>query len=186
MKNPNTLRKAALVVALAAITATAWAASETLAPSGNPAQARPVWTELESSEAMPAEPLAPQDSLAPNEAVVRPDDSVLDSTPPAVPQAAPVAAVPAPAVERTAQASITIEERRLTLDERIQGDVMDRIAQGQNVSGKIGVETHDAMVTLTGYTSTAGQAYRVGREARGIAGVKGVDNQIRPRIGGSV
>ena len=186
MKNPNTLRKAALVVALAAITATAWAASETLAP-GDPAQARPVWTDLEGSEATPAEPLATQESLAPNESLVRPDDAVLDATPPAIPQAAPVAAVPAPAVERTAaQAPITIEEKRLTLDERIQADVMDRIAEVQNVSGKIGVETHEAMVTLTGYTSTAGQAYRVGRVARGIVGVKGVDNQIRPRIGGSV
>ena len=63
---------------------------------------------------------------------------------------------------------------------------MDRIAGSQRISGKIGVESQGARVTLTGYTSTAAQADRAGRIARGVSGVSAVDNQIRPRIGGSV
>ena len=55
-----------------------------------------------------------------------------------------------------------------------------------NISGKVGVESHDAVVTLTGYTVTAAQAYRAERTARGIEGVRAVDNRIRARIGGSV
>jgi osmotically-inducible protein OsmY len=92
-----------------------------------------------------------------------------------------------PVEERSVvRAPITVEERRLTEDERIQSAVMDRLASNSRLSGKIGVESRDAVVTLTGYTSTAGQAYRAGREAHGVLGVKYVQNEIRPRIGGSV
>jgi osmotically-inducible protein OsmY len=92
-----------------------------------------------------------------------------------------------PVEERSViRAPITVEERRLTEDERIQSAVMDRLASNSRLSGKIGVESRDAVVTLTGYTSTAGQAYRAGREAHGVMGVKYVQNEIRPRIGGSV
>ena len=200
MKNQLTLRNAALAMGLAAITATAWAANESLAELADESteaiatHARPVWTELERAEVTPREVPRVEDSLSSNESVVRPDDSVLSPTPPPDSQMAPVSISPsiaspaiAPAPQRSAtQPQITIEEKRLTVDERIQADVMDRIASLQNVSGKIGVESHEAVVTLTGYTSTAGQASRVGREARSIIGVKSVENLIRPRIGGSV
>ena len=92
-----------------------------------------------------------------------------------------------PVVERpAAQPPVTVEERRLTLDERIQGDVMDAIYNMPNINGKIGVESRDAVVTLTGYTTTRGQAWRAGAEAGRISGVRYVNNEIRPRIGGSI
>ena len=161
------IRNAALVAALAAVTATAWATNELAAAPGTiPDNAHMISTETSA--------LAPvvtvDDSLAPNESVVAPGEE----------RAVPV-------VDRSVtQPPLTIEERRLSLDQRIQADVMDRIAGSQRISGKIGVESQGARVTLTGYTSTAAQADRAGRIARGVPGVNAVDNQIRPRIGGSV
>ena len=81
---------------------------------------------------------------------------------------------------------ITIEQRRLTLDERIQSGVMDAIYNAPNLGGQIGVESNDARVTLTGWTPTAGQARRAAMYAQGVDGVREVQNLIRPRIGGSV
>jgi hypothetical protein len=87
---------------------------------------------------------------------------------------------------RVAQTGITIEERRLSEDERIQVAVIDKLAANPRLSGKIGVESNEAVVTLTGYTATVGQATRAGWDARSVMGVKYVQNQIRPRVGGSV
>jgi hypothetical protein len=91
----------------------------------------------------------------------------------------------APAPEH-AEPAITITKPRLTEDQRIQADVMDLLARSQNISGKIGVVSADSVVPLTGYTATSGQAYRAGREARGVQGVRYVVNEIRPRVGGSI
>ena len=141
--NPPKLRSAALVGALAAVAATAWA----------------------------SQPVAVADTLAPNESVV---------TEAPAPHLAPI-------VDRSVmQPRITVEQRRLTRDQRIQSDVMDKLGEAGTISGKIGVQTRDATVTLVGYTSTSGQADRAGRAARGVMGVRYVDNQIRPRVGGSV
>lgn len=171
--NKPKIRSAVLVGALA-LTATAWAATN----DGQwvvTTSERPVWTDVEPAS---QEPIAVTESLAPNETVVT------ETTAPApVTHTQPVIAV----TEReVAQPPITIEERRLTLDERIQADVMDRIAQNGAISGKIGVVSEDARVVLTGYTTTAAQAQRAGRIARGVSGVRDIDNQIRPRIGGTV
>ena len=165
------IRNAALVAALAAVTATAWATSETLSPSVY-VPAPTVSTEASSPEQQAEPVVAVSDSLAPNESVVAPDE----------------ATAPAPRLvqREVVEPPVTVEERRLTTDQRIQADVIDRIAQAANLSGKIGVESHDSMVTLTGYTSTSGQAYRAGKLARAVIGVREVDNQIRPRVGGSV
>jgi hypothetical protein len=159
MKDHLNLRSAALVAALAAIGATAWAANEYVEQKDAAlAQAEPQ---------VPAEPIVPSESLAPNESVVAPS-------------------VPAPVVEQSvSQPPITVEAPRLTLDQRIQADVMDRLANAPNISGKIGVESLDANVTLTGYTATAGQAYRAGRIAGSVDGVKYVQNEVRGRVGGS-
>ena len=164
MKIRPKIRSAILVGALATVAATAWAMNE-------------------SDETISS---ATYSSAVPSNAVY--DSVVLVNEPVIVPieeQAITPALVPVE--ERSvAQAGITVEERRLTEDERIQAQVMDRLANAQRISGKIGVESHDAVVTLTGYTSTAGQAYRAGREAGSVMGVKYVQNEIRPRIGGSV
>jgi len=82
--------------------------------------------------------------------------------------------------------AITITKPRITEDQRIQADVIDLLARNPNLSGKIGVESMDRVVTLSGYTSTVGQAYRAGRDARSVVGVRYVKNEIRPRVGGSV
>jgi len=62
---------------------------------------------------------------------------------------------------------------------------MDKLATAPNISGKIGVESQDAVVTLTGYTATAAQAQRAGRYAGSVEGVRSVQNEIRGRVGGS-
>ena len=166
MKNPTNIRRAALVAALAAVTATAFA--------------------MNSDEGLQASAtLGVGDGL-----VVAEDTTVkyLDSNEAIVEESAPLASQDVVAVvERpAAQPPVTVEERRLTLDERIQGDVMDAIYNSPNISGKIGVESHNAVVTLTGYTMTGGQAWRAARTAGSIQGVRYVQNEIRPRLGSSI
>jgi hypothetical protein len=78
---------------------------------------------------------------------------------------------------------VTVTEQRLTTDQRIQADVMDLLARSENLSGQIGVESRDSVVTLSGWTATSGQAWRAGRDAGRVIGVKHVVNEIRPRIG---
>ena len=134
-------------------------------------------------------------SLSPDERVVTQESPapVAIPKPPvqrSAPRPAPVkAAVPqgkpraSPAPVRT---SILVEERRLSPDERIRLEVMDRLAANPQLNGKIGVETKDAVVRLTGWTRTVGQARHAEREARSVRSVKHVQNEIRPRVGGSV
>jgi hyperosmotically inducible periplasmic protein len=163
------VRNAVLVGALAAVTATAWGMSESMTYS-------PFTVTDDMIAEQPAAPLddavirandavAPSDSLSPNESVVT---------------------TTAPIVEHSVQPPITVEERRLSEDERIQAQVMDKLASNERLSGKIGVEFHDAVVRLSGWTSTSGQAWRAGRDAGSIDGVRYVQNEIRPRVGGSV
>jgi hyperosmotically inducible periplasmic protein len=78
--------------------------------------------------------------------------------------------------------SVVVEERRAASDELILGQVMDRLASNSRLEGKIGVETRDAVVTLTGWTRTEGQAWIAEQEARSVAGVAYVHNRIRPRM----
>jgi hypothetical protein len=172
-KKHITVRNAALASVLA-VTATAWAASEVFTV---PTQSTIV--PIEDKVLNPAPPTAaPEVTLEKNETVVVPDEA-----PPMVRER------PAPAIEPVAapaEPPITIEQKRMTLDERIQSEVMDRLANAQDISGRIGVESHEAVVTLTGYTTTSGQAYRAERAARGVEGVRYVDNRIRARVGGSI
>lgn len=175
------LRNAVLVGALAAITATAWAANESLSdaayvPAGGPAIESRAATAIDPATTDSAtmndakSPVAVEDSLAPNESIVAAGETR-----------------PAPVVERSVgQPGITVQDRKLSGDQRIQLLVMDKLASNRNISGRIGVESHDAVVKLSGYTVTAGQAWRAGRDARSIVGVKYVQNEIRPRIGGTV
>lgn len=162
------IRNAALVGALAAVTATAWATNDSIGfVRYEPAA---IAAEPETTITTETVVVTEYESLSPNETVVLVSEPALVS-------------VEERSLTKTA---ITVEERRLSNDERIQAQVMDRLASHPRLSGKIGVESHDAVVTLTGYTTTAGQAYRAGREAGSVMGVKHVQNEIRPRIGGSV
>lgn len=166
------LRNAALVAALAAVTATAWATSEyvsttTTSYSDLDQDAVVVYNE---PAAAPAQPVITE-TLTTNETVIVPAEPA--------PAAAPV-------VEHSVVPPLTIEDRRLTEDQRIQALVMDKLAAAPNISGKIGVESNQQVVTLTGYTVTAAQGQRAGRLAGSVDGVKSVNNELRARIGGSV
>lgn len=78
---------------------------------------------------------------------------------------------------------ITVEERRLTADGRIQADVISRLRAMDNIQGLIGVEANGGAVRLTGLVTTTGQAYRAGREALNASGVQNVENSVRSRLG---
>ena len=90
-------------------------------------------------------------------------------------------AEPAPAIP--SEPAITVTGQRLTEDQRIQLQVMDALARNTTLSGKVGVETRDQVVNLSGYLMTTGQVMRAGREAGSVMGVRYVVNEIRPRVG---
>jgi osmotically-inducible protein OsmY len=46
---------------------------------------------------------------------------------------------------------------------------------------KIGVDTHDGIVTLTGQVNTLANKSAAQAEARAVTGVKGVNNQLAVR-----
>jgi len=167
------VRSTLIVGALAAVTATAWATNEALSDPGYvpsnaaaEAQSPPATTNTVATD----NTLAVDNTLSTNESVV------------------PTEAPATPVVDRSveAQPPVTVEQRRLSNDERIQSQVMDKIASARNISGKIGVESYNAVVTLTGYTTTTAQADRAGRYAGSVMGVKYVQNDIRSRMGGSI
>ena len=79
-------------------------------------------------------------------------------------------------------ATITITEQRL-IDQRIQADVSNVLSRSSEFSGRVAVESKDAVVTLSGVLATEGQARRAAREARQVQGVKFVVNEIRPQLG---
>jgi hypothetical protein len=164
MKNPN-MKSIALVAALATVAATSWAMNESVTVTSN-----------DTYVAVEPAPVLVQ------------DEEVVTVAEPAPAPATVPAPVPAPVAIPVAEAQppVTIEERRLSVDERIQADVMDAIYRAPNISGKIGVESHDSVVTLTGYTITPGMANRAGRYAGSVQGVKYVQNELRTRIGGSI
>ena len=161
--NSHKLRVPLLVGAIAAVAATAWAANETY-------ETTTVVEPLVVVEPpVVREPIAVSETLSPNETIVVREETSLVKT------EAPLA-----------QPSITVEERRLGNDERIQLTVMDLLRNNDRLTGKIGVESNDSVVRLSGWTMTAGQARRAGQAAYSVQGVRHVDNEIRPRIGGSI
>ena len=79
--------------------------------------------------------------------------------------------------------AITVEAPRLTEDERITNDVVDVLASDPYLSGRIGVETYDRDVTLSGSVTTPGQIRRAVRGAQSVAGVDHVTSELRPKVG---
>lgn len=189
-----------LVGVLAFIAATAWVAIEVIPESLNTPRRvfEPVPTQ---SRLIPA-----SDSLAPNETLVTytaPLPAPAPAPAPVMdnPQPAPPVLrqnVAAPAVKRVIAPSrsvetkprtgttIIVEARRLSPDERIQHLVMQRLAANARLDGQIAVESKDAVVRLSGWTRTAGQARLAEQDARSIQSVRQVRNEIRPRVGGPV
>jgi hypothetical protein len=79
--------------------------------------------------------------------------------------------------------AITVEAPRLTEDQRITSDVVDVLANDPYLSGRIGVETRDRDVHLSGNVATPGQVRRAVRGAKGVWGVDNVTSELRPRVG---
>jgi hypothetical protein len=171
MKIDSRFRKPLLAVALATCAASAWAYTSSFVPDVTNERVATEDT-LRKEQAANATEMG----LAPNESIV-----IAEETTVAKPAPAPVATL---ASQPYSAPAITIEKPRLTVDQRIQADVMQVLATNPTLSGKIGVVSEDRVVTLTGYTTTSGQAWRAGRDAGSVQDVRHVVNQIRPRVGG--
>lgn len=76
--------------------------------------------------------------------------------------------------------------RALSPDQRLQAEVMNAIRRTGSLHGSIAVEAKDGVVHLNGWTLTPGEAYRAANAARRVKDVKEVQNDIRPRMSGSV
>lgn len=94
--------------------------------------------------------------------------------------------VPPEVIVRTVEvprSRVDVEGRRLDPDQRIQQAVMRAITSQPNLSGQIAVESRDAVVRLSGWTTTPGQSLRAEKTAARVDGVQRVVNEIRPRMG---
>ncbi|HET9651525.1 MAG TPA: BON domain-containing protein [Usitatibacter sp.] len=90
-----------------------------------------------------------------------------------------------PAATQTySEPPIVVTEPRATEDELITQDVVDTLASDPRLSGRIGVETTDREVELSGIVTSWGQALRAERDARSVPGVSNVHNTLATRIGG--
>ncbi len=78
--------------------------------------------------------------------------------------------------------SIMVTARRGD-DQRINDGVIAAIAGDARISGRIGVDTFNAGVTLTGRVMTPAMAERAVSDARGVAGVQEVTSYLRARVG---
>ena len=166
-----------LLAAALATTASAWAAYEL----GNSSYVPDLKSEAPPAQAIAEPTPAPTSAVSAEDAIDKNETVIANEEQRAVARRDRVVV---PAEEARPAPAITITEPRLTVDQRIQAEVMDVLARNPNLSGKIGVVSQDAVVTLTGYTVTSGQAWRAGRDARGVYGVRHVVNEIRPRVGG--
>ena len=92
-------------------------------------------------------------------------------------------AMPTVPLAQSTSGPVIVEERRMPSDEILTALVVERLSANGRLEGKIGVESRDAVVTLTGWTRTEGQAWLAELETRRVTGVSYVHNQIRPRMG---
>lgn len=73
----------------------------------------------------------------------------------------------------------------LTESEAINRDVVDTLAYDSRLSGRIGVETRNHTVELSGRVATPGQVRIAERDAKSVPGVREVQSSLRPSVGGS-
>lgn len=79
---------------------------------------------------------------------------------------------------------IVVTETRGNQDLLINSAVVDALSHDTRLAGRIGVETLDGDVELTGIVTTSGQSRQAERDAMGVSGVRHVHNQLATRIGG--
>ena len=89
---------------------------------------------------------------------------------------------PLPVVKYSPAEEIIVTAPRMTEDQAITNDVVDRIASDGRISGRVGVETYNSQVTLTGRVRSPVQAERAGSIARSTPGVRDVNNELRSRM----
>ena len=177
---PN-LRMTLLAAALAATAVSAYAAySSSLIPALT-ADTPQAQAQAESA-ARPAPSTEKEMALEANESVVVIEEVERPAAAPPV-LARPVPA-PTPVVETApAEDPITVTKPRLTEDQRIHAEVMELLATNPRLTGRIGVESRDSVVHLSGYLATPGQVSLAERDARSVRGVRAVQNEIQSRIG---
>jgi osmotically-inducible protein OsmY len=72
----------------------------------------------------------------------------------------------------------------MTEDQAITSEVMDRIYNDPGITGRVGVDTFNNVVTLSGRVGTPWQADKAVRHAQNTPGVREVNTQLMSRIGG--
>ena len=86
-------------------------------------------------------------------------------------------------IEHYSLPSMSVTAPRLTEDERLRNAVMDRIAADPHIHGLVGVESDRHVVSLTGRVTTTLQKERAETIARGVEGVREVNNYLTARVG---
>ena len=72
---------------------------------------------------------------------------------------------------------------RSTDDDTITGNVVDVLANDSRLAGRIGVQTTDREVELTGIVTSPSQRLQAERDAKSVYGVRNVHNLLSTRIG---
>lgn len=119
------------------------------------------------------------------------DQHAMPAAPPAVqspsapaPAPAPAAAAEAPRdIEHYSLPSMSVTAPRLSEDELLRNAVVDRLAADSHLAGRIGVESYRHVVSLTGRVTTTLQKERAETLARGVEGVRDVNNHLTARVG---
>jgi BON domain-containing protein len=88
-----------------------------------------------------------------------------------------------PVIQAKSEPPTEVTAPPLTQDQAINRDVVEILQRNPRLTGKIGVETKDREVTLTGVVVTPGQVYLAGNDARSVEGVRYVYNQLRSKVG---
>jgi osmotically-inducible protein OsmY len=128
------------------------------------------------------------DSIVPtpeSQPYVAPTDNSTMSAPPAEESIAAPADTTAQPVQHSARESVTVTAPRPSNDELLRNAVMDRLSGDARLQGRIGVEAYQHTVSLTGRVMSTNQVDRAESLARGVDGVRDVNNYITARVGNS-
>ena len=79
---------------------------------------------------------------------------------------------------------IVVTESRMPDDQAINEQVVDALASDPSLAGRIGVQTMDREVELSGIVTSPGQSRQAERDAKSVYGVRNVSNKLATRIGG--
>jgi len=92
--------------------------------------------------------------------------------------------VPATNTVTYVESPIIVTSPYLTEDQAITSEVMEKIYNDSQINGRVGLDTYNNVVTLSGRVGTPWQADRAVRHAQNTPGVREVNTQLMSRIGG--